>query len=241
LKRRRRPHRIRAAGVHHGHRLTYATLNARANRLARRLRALGVGRGAFVGILDERGLDFLTAMVAILKAGAAFIPIDPGYPEERVQYMISDSRVSTLITRGAVLARFALAGAGDALRELALLDDPVACTHPAACRLHPRAEWEAESAENLDEPGESTDAAYMLYTSGSTGLPKGAIIRHNGAVNHIYGQFASWRFIRARRFCRALRRLRTSRSGSFSRRCSSAGAPSSRTSRRCATRPGCSG
>ena len=102
----------RIAAVHRERSITYAQLDCEAARLARRLRAMGVGRGHFVGILDERGIDFLTAMVAILKAGAAFIPIDPGYPEERVRHMVSDSAVAVLITRSTVLARFNLKGEG---------------------------------------------------------------------------------------------------------------------------------
>src|SRR5262249_53928812 len=77
----------RVAAVHRAEAISYAELSARSSRLARRLRGCGVDRGAFVGILDERGLDTLVAMLAILKAGGAFVPIDPGYPEDRVRYM----------------------------------------------------------------------------------------------------------------------------------------------------------
>ncbi len=185
----RHPQRI--AGAHRGRRLTYAELDAAANRLARRLRARGVRRNDFVGILDERGLDCLVAMVGILKAGAAFLPIDPAYPDERVQYMIANSGVAMLVTREAVLARFDLSGAG-ALREVVLFDEPAAAAGPL--RRHGHRDWAMESAAPLADDGASADYAYLLYTSGSTGLPKGAIIRHNGAVNHIYGQFRELAF-----------------------------------------------
>ncbi|HVU25273.1 MAG TPA: amino acid adenylation domain-containing protein [Opitutus sp.] len=176
----------RIAAVHRDRRVTYAELDRAAGRLARRLRAMGVGRGHFVGILDERGLDFLTAMVAILKAGAAFIPIDPGYPEDRVRHMVSDSAVAVLITRSTVLKRFTLKGeAGAALQHFVLLDE------------------HTDDVTDVGAPtatGAPTDAAYMLYTSGSTGAPKGAIIRHNGAINHIYGQFRELAFHRGSAF-----------------------------------------
>ncbi|MBM3853319.1 MAG: amino acid adenylation domain-containing protein, partial [Verrucomicrobia bacterium] len=185
----------RIAAVHGADQLTYAELESRAGRLAQHLRALGVGRNDFVGILDERGIDFLVAMVGIAKAGAAFLPIDPGYPEERVRYMVSDSRVATLITRASVLVRFDLVGAGDALRELVLFDDPPpAVAVDGGRRVHPRASWANGVATSPEETGAPDDFAYMLYTSGSTGLPKGAIVRHNGAVNHIYGQFEELAF-----------------------------------------------
>ena len=178
----------RIAAVHGFDRISYAELDLQSNRLARRLQAVGVRRNDFVAILGERGLGFLTAIVGVLKAGAAFLPIDPDYPEERVRYMLGNSEVATLITNAAMLARFNPVATGDALRDLVLLDDPAVPPLAGACRIHPRGAWLAESAETVRSGGTSTDYAYMLYTSGSTGQPKGAIIRQNGAVNHIYGQ-----------------------------------------------------
>jgi amino acid adenylation domain-containing protein len=184
----------RIAAVHHDRRLTYAQLNAEANRLARQLRALGVGRGSFVGILEERGLDFLTALVAILKAGAAFLPIDPGYPADRVRMMIGDSAIAILITRGSVLARFPAVCGGASLRDLVLLDDAGNLDFAGALPRHPRSRWAEGSPDNDGVRGDPADAAYLLYTSGSTGRPKGAVLRHNGAVNHIYAQFRALAF-----------------------------------------------
>jgi len=185
----------RIAGVHRGQRLTYAELDQRANLLAHQLITLGAGRGTFVGLLDERGLDFLIGLVAILKAGAAFIPIDPSYPADRVQHMISDSGVSTLITRHEIIARTQPTAAGGELRHLILFDElPANLVLPAAITAHPASQWQTGSALDPAIAGAPEDAAYMLYTSGSTGRPKGAIIRHNGAINHIFGQFRELRF-----------------------------------------------
>ena len=186
----------RIAAVHGREHLTYAELDERSNRLARRLRALGVGRNDFVAVLDERGLDFLTAMVGVLKTGAAFLPIDPVYPVERVRWMLSDSAVAILITRSTLMAKLDLVVAANTLRELVLLDDPAAGAAAAGHRIHARAEWLAEEDSPVAGVGAGADFAYMLYTSGSTGQPKGAIVRNNGAVNHIYGQFRELAFHR---------------------------------------------
>ena len=183
------------AGSHRGRTLTYAELDRSANQLAHRLIALGVNRGDFIGLLDERGLDCLIGMVAILKAGAAFIPIDPGYPAERVQHMIADSGVALLLTRAEVVRRCRPTAAGDALQALVLFDSPPDDLElPEAVTLHRRESWRAEPETSPAVDGRPEDPAYMLYTSGSTGRPKGAIIRHNGAINHIYGQFRELKF-----------------------------------------------
>ncbi|MFX3681347.1 MAG: amino acid adenylation domain-containing protein [bacterium] len=184
------------AGRHRNKVLTYAELNQRANVLAHHLIGLGVDRGDFVGVLDERGLDFLIGLVAILKAGAAFIPIDPGYPADRVQHMLSDSGVSTLLTRSAIAARCRATEAGAELKHVVLFDAAVAeSPDPAGrIRMHPREQWIGGDSSDPGVTGAADDAAYMLYTSGSTGRPKGAIIRHNGAINHIYGQFRELNF-----------------------------------------------
>ena len=175
----------RIAAVHGRERLTYSDLSARSNRLARRLRRLGVSRGDVVGILDERGLDMLAAMLGILKAGGAFVPIDPSYPEDRVRYMVSNSEIQTVITRSAVCERFGRSAEPLGPRNILLLD---------------RDTLEGESATALPSGNTGRDPAYMLYTSGSTGLPKGAIVRHDGAVNHIYAEFDLLRFHRGSAF-----------------------------------------
>jgi amino acid adenylation domain-containing protein len=178
----------RIAAVHDGRSVTYAELDRRAGLLARRLAAAGVGRGRFVGILDERGIDFITAVVAVLKAGGAYLPIDPGYPAGRVRHMLADSGVAHLVTRGSIAQAHAEAlEAAPALRHVVRLDDAAA--------------WDVDPLSGY--PGRPRDPAYMLYTSGSTGLPKGAVIRHDGAVNHVFAQAdvlglgAEWAFLQS--------------------------------------------
>ena len=148
----------RIAAVHGRESITYSELNARANRIAHRLRRMGVARNDFVGLLLERNLEFLAVMLGVLKAGAAYVPIDPSYPQDRVAFMIADCAPRVLVTAGTL---------GD------LTDEPE--TNP----------------DPVNQPG---DRAYMLYTSGSTGMPKGAILRHDGKINHIYAQFQALEF-----------------------------------------------
>ena len=144
------------AVVFEGERVSYGELNARANRLAHRLRELGVVPDQLVGLRVERGVEMVVGLLGILKAGGAYLPLDPAYPKERIAFMLEDSAV------GIVLTQKALAGdlAGLAVRTV-LLDEPLAGpeTNPAPLA----------GADNL---------AYVIYTSGSTGKPKGAQITH---------------------------------------------------------------
>src|SRR5215831_12405999 len=78
--------------------LTYGQLNARANEVARALRRLRIGRGALVGLCTERGLDMITGLIGILKAGAAYVPLDPAYPAERLSFLLSDSALAVVVT-----------------------------------------------------------------------------------------------------------------------------------------------
>ena len=147
-------------------RLSYAELNRRANRLARRLRALGVGAETRVAVLLERSPEMIVCVLGVLKAGAAYVPLDPNYPAERLALMMRDSGAALLLTRAAESREVTLpdgVGVFDLDREA----DALA----------------RESAEN---PGAEVDArnpAYVIYTSGSTGRPKGAMVTHGGLVN----------------------------------------------------------
>ncbi|HYW08942.1 MAG TPA: amino acid adenylation domain-containing protein [Longimicrobium sp.] len=196
------------AVVHGADSLTYRELDARSTRVARLLRELGAGRGARVGILDERGIDFVVSVVGVLKAGAAYVPFDPTYPAPRVRHMLTDSGVRVLVARSALAVGMAGAlAAAPGPRAVVLLDDDGVEALAAALpelAVVPRAELDRRSAEPVG--GAEThprDPAYMLYTSGSTGLPKGAVVRHDGAVNHIFaeaevlGLNASLRFLQS--------------------------------------------
>jgi len=170
--------------------LTCAALDAASNRLARLLGDCGVAPGRFVALLEPRGLDFVIALVAIWKAGGAYIPIDPSYPAERVHTMLADSEATVAIVGAAALTHFATA-----LRDSPALRH-VVCQSPTAGRstpapsitLHGVADLAARDAAPLPVQAHADDPAYMLYTSGSTGRPKGAIVRHDGAVNHLLAQ-----------------------------------------------------
>ena len=147
--------------------VAYADLDHRANQLAHRLRALGVGAETRVGVCIERSVEMVVALLGILKAGGAYVPIDPGYPADRIAYMLEDSAVPVLLTQAAL---------ADAL-------PPHAAT---AVRLD--ADWPAIAAESAESPDADVAAdglAYVIYTSGSTGRPKGAMNAHRGVVNRL--------------------------------------------------------
>ncbi|HEX8190221.1 MAG TPA: amino acid adenylation domain-containing protein, partial [Pyrinomonadaceae bacterium] len=153
--------------VHEGEQVAYADLNARANRLARRLRALGVGPDVLVGVLMERSAELVVAMLGVLKAGGAYVPLDPSYPRERLAFMLEDAGVRVLLTQESLLPELP----GHAARVLALDRD--------------RQSWAAESAANLGRAAEPGHLAYVIYTSGSTGRPKGVEIPHRALVNFL--------------------------------------------------------
>ncbi|HVH13451.1 MAG TPA: amino acid adenylation domain-containing protein, partial [Longimicrobium sp.] len=148
--------------------LTFAELDARANRLAHHLVRLGVGPEVRVGVCMERGLELLPAILAVMKAGGAWVPADPAHPAERIGYVLEDAGARVVITQARLRSRLPLpAGA----RVVAVDGEwPRIAAHPADA---PRT---AATSENL---------AYVIYTSGSTGRPKGVAMHHRGVVNYI--------------------------------------------------------
>jgi amino acid adenylation domain-containing protein len=144
--------------------LTYRELNGRANRLSRYLRRRGVTRGARVAICLDRGVDLVVGMLAILKAGAAYVPLDPDYPVQRLTMMLDDSRPSVLIT----VRRLASLLSAETVSTLCLDEEETAIA--------------AEPSESLGLPLGGDDVAYVMYTSGSTGRPKGVCVTHRGVI-----------------------------------------------------------
>ncbi|HET7232709.1 MAG TPA: non-ribosomal peptide synthase/polyketide synthase [Longimicrobium sp.] len=153
-------------------RLSYAELNARANRLAHELRARGVGPEVRVALCVERGPGMVAAVLAVLKAGGAYVPLDPSYPADRLRYMLADSAPSVVLTQGAVAEALAdvLGGLGGGVPVLEL--DAAA---PA---------WASRPDTNPVRGGVAPEnPAYLIYTSGSTGRPKGVLVPHRGLCN----------------------------------------------------------
>ena len=157
------------AVVFEGQSLTYAELNTRANRLARRLRALGVGPEMPVGLCVERSLDTIVGLLGILKASGAYVPLDPAYPPDRLHDTLEDalrgSRAPVLVTQDHLVGHF-----GDGLPfSIVRLDTD-------------RELLAAESPENLQDGPAPDNLAYVIYTSGSTGRPKGVKVPHGHVV-----------------------------------------------------------
>ncbi|CAM4488291.1 non-ribosomal peptide synthetase [Paenibacillus tarimensis] len=166
--------------------ITYAELNARANQLARSIRASHPGLhvpherrrgqedGLLVGIMAKHPVDRIAAVLATLKAGLAYVPIDPSYPRERIAHMAEDSGMQLVLTDLEEASQL-LPGS---IKVLPLSQEPVAAPGQGVLA----------NQENLGLDVQADDLAYIIYTSGSTGLPKGVAIAHRGVVN-----YAAWR------------------------------------------------
>ena len=155
--------------------LTYAQLEARANRIAHLLRAQGARRGSLVGLSVDRDADMLAALLGILKTGAGYVPLDPGFPAERLTYMAADAGLAALVTQRRHAAQCALPG-----RPVLVLDElqDALATQPAT-----------RIGRDLDGALPES-AAYVIYTSGSTGKPKGVQVPHRAVSNFLVGMQA---------------------------------------------------
>jgi len=152
-----------------GEKLGYEALNRRANQLARYLGRLGVSRGDRVGICIDRSPEMVVGLLGILKSGGAYVPLDPAYPEERLAFMLRDSGVPLVLTQ----ERLAAGLAGRGTRTVCLDRDWPAIS--------------AEREENLAIRVGGEDLAYVTYTSGSTGVPKGVEVPHRGVLRLVMG------------------------------------------------------
>ena len=154
--------------VFEGKTITYRELNERANQVAHYLRKRGVGADVLVGVCLERCPEIVFALLGVFKAGGAYVPLDPAYPKDRLAYMVDDSAAKVLLT-------------DERHRDLFLDGDPrVVCLD---------SDWTSIAAESTANPGAKialSDLAYVMYTSGSTGLPKGVMVHHRGVVNYLW-------------------------------------------------------
>ncbi|WP_055108692.1 non-ribosomal peptide synthetase [Paenibacillus ihumii] len=148
-----------------GGQMTYREVNERANQLGRRLRAHGVGRDQAVGILFDRSFEMMISILAVLKAGGAYMPLSPEFPRERIEYMASNSRIKLLLTERKY------ADLAEGLASVTIYAD--------------QPEAYGEDGSNLAHIHQERDLAYILYTSGSTGRPKGVMIEHYTVYNRI--------------------------------------------------------
>lgn len=155
------PHTV--AIIFQGQQLTYQQLNQRANQLARHLQKLGVSPNVLVGIYIERSIEMVVGLLGILKAGGAYVPIDPSYPQERLEFMIQDAQVQVILTLEKFVPKL-----NHGLQVVCLDSDWL--------------DIEQELDRNLNISSTSKTLAYVEYTSGSTGNPKGVCVVHQGVV-----------------------------------------------------------
>jgi len=160
------------AVVFEDQKLTYAELNQRANQLAHWLRAQGVGPEVVVGICLERSLEMVVGLLGVLKAGGAYLPLDPASPQERLAGILEDAQTAAVVTR-AGLQPVLPPQAGPVICLDTPLPEAVGGSSPANINL--------ASTANIN------NAAYLLYTSGSTGRPKGVVVEHRQIVNYLHG------------------------------------------------------
>ncbi len=153
--------------IFQGQTLTYGELNRRANQLARHLRSAGVGPEVLVGIMMQRSFDMVVGILAVLKAGGAYLPVDPEYPRDRIAFMLNDSSAQILLTQKELL---------ELLPEQEIESICIDADWPAIAR---------HSEDNLEHISDAEDLAYIIYTSGTTGTPKGVMIDHGNLTNSL--------------------------------------------------------
>ena len=149
--------------------LTYAELNRRANQLAHHLKDAGVRPGDLVGVCLERGFELIVALLGILKAGGVYVPLDPGYPKERLAFMLQDSGANVVLTDE------------DSLGSLPAMSGRAICLDRDWKDIAKQPSFNPSSQSTAD------DLAYVIYTSGSTGLPKGVEVRHRSIARLLFG------------------------------------------------------
>jgi amino acid adenylation domain-containing protein len=168
-----RAHPDAVAAVHGDRQWTYAELNTRANRLGRALLARGLRREGAVAVVTERNLDWMAAVLAVFKAGGAYLPIEPHFPPDRIAAMLSRAGCGLVLTEPASTATLD--------KALASLPGVQTLFIDAACR-------EDHSDDDLGVRVTPDQLAYIYFTSGSTGEPKGAMCEHAGMLNHLYAK-----------------------------------------------------
>ncbi|MEU2065232.1 amino acid adenylation domain-containing protein, partial [Streptomyces sp. NPDC013455] len=161
-----------------GAELTYAELDARANRLGRFLISHGVGPESVVAVVRERGVDLIVTLLGVLKAGGAYVPVDPEYPADRIAFMVRESGAAAVLTS----ARCAPAVPAATGAPVLVLDAPPLAAEVEA--LHGGAVTDAERSAPL----RPAHPAYMIFTSGSTGVPKGVVVTHTGIAGLVAAQ-----------------------------------------------------
>lgn len=153
--------------------LTYEELNKKANQLARVLREKGTKPETIIGVLVKRSPEMIIAILSILKAGSAYLPLDPDYPQERIQHMLEESKTDILLTQSSFADHLSFRG------KVIDLEDS---------RLY---QGNDLNLENLNHPH---DLAYVIYTSGSTGQAKGVLIEHKSLINYVYWRIKTYQF-----------------------------------------------
>lgn len=148
-------------------RLSYAELDKRATALAIELQKMGAGPDRLVGVFAERSIEMVVALLAVLKSGSAYVPLDPGYPRERIALMLEDSQASIVLTQSHLLGEVPVSG----VQTLAL----------------DGFDYASNAGLSISEQVRPEHLAYVIYTSGSTGKPKGVMVEHRNAVNFIAG------------------------------------------------------
>ena len=168
---RRQPDQV--ALVFEEHKMTYGELNQRANQIAHYLQRLGVGQEVLVGLFVERSMEMLVGILAVLKAGGAYLPLDPAYPKERLAFMLEDSHAKFLICHKGLLTKLPAYGG-----EIIQLDTG-------------ETTFEKENKENPEDSANPDNLAYVIYTSGSTGTPKGVMVEHRNVVR-LFSATETW-------------------------------------------------
>jgi amino acid adenylation domain-containing protein len=156
--------------------LTFTELNRRANQVAHYLKKQGIRRGNFVAICMERSAEMVVALLGVLKAGAAYLPLDPTYPPERLQFMLSETQPALLISQSILASSF------------------TDYTQSTLCLDLAQADLAQEDQTNLQIDIKADDIVYVMYTSGSTGRPKGVLGLHRGAINRFHWMWQRYPF-----------------------------------------------